>query len=159
MRLEPGANMRVGNVMTREIEGIDISASATEAAQKMKLLGVGVLPVFDNGRVAGVVTDRDLVVRVLADPGGARWTPIVRAMTEHTVTIGPDADMDSAIKLMSDKGVSRLMVEDSNGTLVGILSIADIEAEGLSDWATELHRTLGAKYRERHMRHVTRYAR
>ncbi|MFI5387776.1 MAG: CBS domain-containing protein, partial [Fimbriimonadales bacterium] len=101
--------------MTRGVEGIDISASANDAAQKMKRLNVGALPVFEHGRVAGIVTDRDLVTRILADPSGARWTPITKAMSDRTVSVGEESDLEDAIKLMASEGVSRLLVENEAG--------------------------------------------
>lgn len=150
--------MKVSEVMTREIEWVDATATAADAARIMRSLNVGILPVMDHGRVIGIVTDRDLAVRVLADPTGARWTPILRAMSERCIVIGENQDLEEAIQLMCREGVSRLIAQDKDGNPVGVLSVADVAVHAASDKVAELYRVLGAKYRERHVRRAAHFA-
>lgn len=151
--------MKVIDLMTRGIETIGGDASATEAAKRMKFLNVGILPVMDGDRVVGVVTDRDLTIRILADPAGARWTPVIEAATRRFVSIGDDAEVDQAIDLMCTEGISRVIVVDASGQPVGVLSAGDIAAQCSSDRVCELHRVLGIKYRERHARSLSHASR
>ncbi len=144
--------MKVSDVMTHGIETISGEASAADAAKRMKFLNVGILPVLDGDRIIGVVTDRDLTIRILADPAGARWTPVVEAATRRFVGISDDVDVDQAIDVMCAEGISRLIVVDSSGRPVGVLSAGDIAAQTSSERVAELHRILGMKYRERHAR-------
>jgi len=143
--------MKVGEVMSRGVETVDIGASVAEAAKVMKLFNVGIVPVMAGSRVVGVVTDRDLAIRVLADPAGARWTPVVRAMSDPYVSIGEDRELEDAIDMMSVEGVSRLVVLDLEGKPAGILSVSDIAIQSPSDRIFDLHRALGARYRDRHV--------
>ncbi|HTQ10554.1 MAG TPA: CBS domain-containing protein [Fimbriimonadaceae bacterium] len=141
--------MKVADVMTSGIETVDIGASASDAAKVMKLFHVGIVPVMVGERVAGVVTDRDLAVRILADAAGARWTPVVQAMSERYFSVPVDGELDEAIQLMSREGVSRLIVEGRNGRPVGVISVDDVSTKGSPEQALDLCRAIGTRRRDR----------
>ena len=101
-------------------------ASATDAARRMAEQSIGALPVCDTGgQLRGVVTDRDLVVDVLAKGKDPKRTRLGELVNEQAVTIGADDDVDDAVRAMQAHKVRRLLVVDDT-ELVGILSQADI---------------------------------
>ncbi len=115
----------VREVMTDDVRTVDFGATVTEAARLLADAGVGSLPVVEDGRPIGIVTDRDLVVRVLAkgeDPGTLE---VGRVATSPLVSIASDRDVDEAIFLMSSNRIRRLAVVD-DGRLTGLVSQADI---------------------------------
>ena len=112
-------------VMTKGAEFIESKTTVVEAAKKLKELDVGSLPICDGGKLKGMVTDRDIVVKVLAagkDPGECTVGELIQG---EAVTIGADDDIDLAIKTMGEHQVRRLPVIDGTD-LVGIVSQADI---------------------------------
>ena len=113
-------------IMTPDAVYCSEDATAAEAARKMAAKGVGALPICDgDGHLTGVVTDRDLAVRVVAE-GGDPDTPLseICGPTE-VVTIGADDSVEEAIRTMKDHAVRRLPVIDGR-SLVGMVSQADI---------------------------------
>ncbi|HYZ63332.1 MAG TPA: CBS domain-containing protein [Acetobacteraceae bacterium] len=100
------------------------------AAQAMDALNVGVLPVTEGGRLVGVVTDRDIVVRSTSagqDPKAAR---VAEAMTLEPMSMTPDASTLDALRLMEEHQLRRLPILDEDGRLVGIVSLGDLAAAG-----------------------------
>jgi CBS domain-containing protein len=122
--------MRVRDVMTANVEACSAQDTFQSAAGKMSSLGVGALPVMQNGQVVGMVTDRDLVVRGLShnETGGT----IQGVMSAHVVTISPQASVEEAAALMSQHQVRRLPVVE-NGNLVGMLALGDLAVQQQSD--------------------------
>src|SRR4051794_15247862 len=121
--------MRVSEVMTRGAECIGADASLQEAAAKMKSLDIGPLPVCDNDRLVGMVTDRDITVRATAEgesPTAIRvrdiMTPEVAYCFEHDL-------VEDAARVMKKKQVRRLVVLNSDKRLVGIVSLGDLAME------------------------------
>ncbi len=121
----------------RDIMSTDCTCAATgetlaDAARKMRDLDVGALPICgDDNRLAGMITDRDIVVKCVAD-GGDPGSVKVSALAEgKPVTIGADDSVEEALRTMTDHGVRRLPVIDGHD-LVGMLSQADI-ARNLPD--------------------------
>src|SRR5436189_1806076 len=114
--------MRVSEVMTRGVECTRPDATLQEAAAKMKALDVGPLPVCDNDRLVGMITDRDITVRSTAE-GLDPWTAQVReAMSADVVCCCEDDDVAEAARLMKEKQAEHLLVLDRNQRLVGIVS-------------------------------------
>ena len=115
----------------REIMTPDATcASATEtlvdAARKMRDLGVGALPICgDDDRLAGMITDRDIVVKCIADGGDPSSTKVAELAEGKPVTIGADDSVEEALRTMTEHGVRRLPVIDGH-QLVGMLSQADV---------------------------------
>jgi len=118
--------MNVSEIMTTDFEMIEATCSLTEAAEKMKSLNVGFLPVKEGTRLAGLVTDRDIVIRGLAeglDPGSTQVKDII---SSEVVYCYDDESVDDAARLMEDNQVRRLIIVNHGQTPVGILSIGDI---------------------------------
>jgi CBS domain-containing protein len=123
------AVMLVKEAMTRDVEVIHPDATLQEAAEKMRTLDIGPLPVCEGDRVVGMLTDRDIAIRAVAE-GYDPWTDKVRdAMTTEVVYCFDDQTVEQAAQLMKDKQIRRLIVLDGNRRLVGILSLGDIAVE------------------------------
>ncbi len=119
--------MRVSEVMTQGVECIGPDATLQEAAAKMKSLDVGSLPVCDNDRLVGIVTDRDITVRATAE--GDAPTDVRDVMTSEVIYCFEDDDVTKAAELMGEKQVRRLPVLDKSKRLVGIVSLGDLAVE------------------------------
>jgi CBS domain-containing protein len=120
--------MRVKEVMTAGVEVIHPDSTLEEAAAKMKARAIGPLPVCDNGRLVGMLTDRDITVRATAegeDPTAIRVRDI---MTPEVLSCFEDQLVSEAALLMQENQVRRLVVLDRNRRLVGIVSLGDLAA-------------------------------
>ena len=121
--------MKIAEVMTRDVEIISPHSTLQEAAALMKKLDVGPLPVCQDDRLVGVVTDRDITVRATAegqDPWGTRVRDI---MSTKVVSCFDDQEVEEAAALMRKNQVRRLLVLDRNKRLVGIVSLGDLAVE------------------------------
>jgi CBS domain-containing protein len=120
---------RVRDAMTPGPETIQANRPAAEAAKLMKAADAGMIPVMNNGNLLGTVTDRDIVVRLVAEGKDPQSTPVGEIASTDVVTIEPDRALDEALELMAKHRVRRLpVVED--GRLVGVLAQADVAREG-----------------------------
>jgi CBS domain-containing protein len=119
---------RVGDVMMPEVRSVTRDTSVQHAARLMREADVGSLPVVDGERVVGVVTDRDIAVRVVGDGKGPD-TPVGDVATQEVVSVGPEQDLDEALRLMAQHQVRRLPVVEQDGRLVGIFAQADAAME------------------------------
>ena len=118
--------MKVREIMSSPVEMIAPDAMITEAADKMKSYDIGVLPVEKDGDIVGIITDRDIVVRAIADKLDPRKTPVSKAMTFDAMCCSEDTDMEEAARIMEVKKIHRLLILDDNDEVSGILSIGDI---------------------------------
>jgi CBS domain-containing protein len=116
---------RVREIMTPNPIALDAEASAVEAANMMKKHNVGDVLVSRAGELYGLVTDRDLVVRCLAEEGDARTSRLGELCSGPLATISPDAPIADAMEVMKQHAVRRLPVVE-NGDAVGIVSLGDI---------------------------------
>ena len=115
----------VRDVMTPTPTAIAGDETVVEAARRLVSENVGSLPVIDGDKVVGMVTDRDLVINVLAKDLDPHLVRISEVCSEHPITVAPDEELDTALQRMAKEQVRRLpVVED--GRLVGILAQADI---------------------------------
>ncbi|MFW5779902.1 MAG: CBS domain-containing protein [Bacillota bacterium] len=114
----------ISEFMTRDIVTIDSKESLFEAAKLMKEHDIGFLPVLEEGKLAGVVTDRDLVVKGLSQKLSFK-AAVKEVMTTKCITIKSDMPVDEAIKVMADHKIRRLCVVE-NGQLAGVCAIGDI---------------------------------
>jgi CBS domain-containing protein len=103
--------------------------TAQESAQLMKTEDVGSLPIVEDGRLVGVITDRDLAVRAVAEGRGAE-TPVAEIASKDLVTIDPQQSLEEAARLMAEHQVRRLPVVEEDGRLVGVLAQADVAQAG-----------------------------
>jgi CBS domain-containing protein len=123
----------VRDVMTKNPRTVAENDNVREAANIMASEDVGVVPVADGNRVIGLITDRDIVVRVVAagkDCGTAR---VADAMTRSVRTVREDAPIDQVLQLMSSAQIRRVPVVAANDDLVGIVSIGDLATETNKD--------------------------
>lgn len=122
------SRMRCSEIMTRDVQTASRETSLRDAAVMMRDGDMGSIPVVDGGKLVGIVTDRDMVVRVLAEGKGAD-TAVSDAMTSDLVTVKPDDYVFEAIRLMGEWQVRRIPVVGDNGELAGIIAIADVALE------------------------------
>ncbi|GIG30755.1 CBS domain-containing protein [Cellulomonas marina] len=115
----------VADVVTPDPVTVDATTTVREAAVLMRDEGIGDVLVTDRGQLVGIVTDRDLVVRVLA-AGGASGDPVGQVCSGSLVTLAPGDDVAQAARVMAEHGVRRLPVVDEGG-IVGIVSSTDLE--------------------------------
>ena len=118
--------LRIKDVMTPQAEVVSPDATTEDAASLMRTLNIGVLPVCDEDGLVGILTDRDLVVRVLATTRDPKAMLVGEAMTPSVVYCFEDDDVEQAATVMSGQQIRRLPVLDKNRKLVGIVSMGDI---------------------------------
>lgn len=132
--------MKIQDIMTRDPSTVTPQTTAREAARIMKDEDVGVVPVVEgegSRRLLGVVTDRDLAIRVVAE-GRDNETPVAEVMTaSRLATCGPDEDVGGVMDTMAAEQVRRIPIVDERGSLVGIVSQADIVRKAQDDGKAE----------------------
>ena len=124
--------MQLKQIMTREVQGIDGRESTQHAAELMAHRGVGALPVFGDGRPIGIVTDRDITIRAVAAGAHTGKTPVASIMTGDPVIVSEETDTNDAAAMMEQRHIRRLLVQDSEGRITGVVSLDDL-ASRLSD--------------------------
>jgi CBS domain-containing protein len=117
------------DVMTPGVEVIHPNATVAEAAEKMKMLNVGVIPVCDGGRLVGMLTDRDIVVRIIADQRDPKRTTVTEAMTPGVTYCFEDEDVQKAARVMVEQQIRRLLILNRDKRLVGIVSLGDLAVQ------------------------------
>jgi CBS domain-containing protein len=122
----PWKGRLVEDVMVRNVQTIDASMNLTQAAQRMRDANVGVLPVVDGGRLKGIVTDRDLVIRGMAtgvDPSSMRVSDVA---THSLIAARPDWPLQRAMDTMSSHQIGRLPVIDEHDRVVGMVTLSSL---------------------------------
>jgi CBS domain-containing protein len=120
------ADMKVRDVMTQEVVYLPADTTLDEAARAMRERDIGDVVVTEGPTLAGVVTDRDIVVRAVADRQDPTATQLGTIATRDLVMIEQDASTDEAANVMRDRAVRRLLVCDADRQLVGIISLGDL---------------------------------
>lgn len=115
--------------MTRGTHSVSPDTPVIEAAGLMRLHDIGVVPVLDQGRVVGMLTDRDIVLQVVADADDPRTTLVRDVMSTGSITISENENVEEAVALMRKYQVRRLPVLDAGSRLVGIISLGDIAVD------------------------------
>jgi CBS domain-containing protein len=124
----------IREVMTADPQTVSSDATLEEAARQMQSDDIGAVLVTDNGDVAGILTDRDIVVRAVAEGRDPSSTKVGDVATRDVQTLTPDSSIDDAIKLVREQNVRRIpVVED--GRPAGIVSIGDLAIERDTDSA------------------------
>jgi CBS domain-containing protein len=118
--------MLVKDAMTAYTAWLDISRTVREAAQLMQRLDVGCMPVTDADRVVGLITDRDIACRVVAEGRNPQTERVRAVMSEKVVCCTADQSLNEAAELMKANGVRRLPVLGKEGRIVGLLSVDDV---------------------------------
>ena len=118
--------MKINEIITPAPEVIRPDAVLVDAAQKMKSLDVGMLPVCDGERLVGMITDRDITVRGVALGDDPRTTPVQKVMSPEVFFCFEDADVNDVARQMEEKQIRRLPVLNRAKRLVGIVSLGDL---------------------------------
>ncbi|HML75777.1 MAG TPA: CBS domain-containing protein [Anaerohalosphaeraceae bacterium] len=118
--------MKVRDIMSSPVETIDVGESVVAAARKMKSHDIGVLPVMKNNRVIGMITDRDIVLRIVAEKEDPAQVSVGTVMTLNTVCCSEETDIEEAARLLEIKQIHRLLVLDKTKAVCGILSVGDL---------------------------------
>ncbi len=118
--------MHIGEIMSRDVEFIEPDATAQQAAELMGEIDVGALPVGSPERLLGIITDRDILYRIVA-AGLNPATTILRNIVSHPVIMcHEDTTLRTAMDIMAANHLRRLPVQDANDTVVGWVTIADL---------------------------------
>lgn len=125
--------MLVRDLMSHRFESIDYKAAVRNAAKQMRDLDIGMLPVNENGEIVGTVTDRDITVRVTANGSDPNTTLVADIMSNEVYACTDDDTLEEAARLMEMHQLHRLMVTNTSGKFVGILSLADIARSSVSE--------------------------
>jgi CBS domain-containing protein len=122
---------RIRDIMTDEVECCTLLDNVYEVASKMKELNVGAIPIVDQKKLVGMITDRDIVIRGIAErhPPSSKVEDI---MSNNLITISPDASSREAVKLMAENQIRRLPVVEGD-ELIGIVSLGDFAIRELTD--------------------------
>src|SRR5437016_5625489 len=118
--------MKVREIMTINVECVAPEASLKEIAQEMKSMDVGFIPHCENDRLVGTVTDRDIVIRAIAEGNEVNTCKAREIMSREVIYAFEDDDVKSVAEKMRDKDVRRILILDKAKRLVGVVSIGDI---------------------------------
>lgn len=118
--------MQVGSLIRRAVESVAPGASCLEAARRMRDMGVGSLVVAEKKRPLGVLTDRDLVIRVIARGLDPEKVTVGEVMSERPIFVSQTRDVNTVLEVMRDEGVRRVPVVDENHELVGVVALDDL---------------------------------
>lgn len=122
---------KIREIMTSDVETCTLLDNVFEVAVKMKELNVGAIPIVDEGRLVGMITDRDIVIRGIAEkhPPSSK---VEAVMSDHLVTASPEMSTQEATKLMAQHKIRRLPVVDGE-KLIGIVALGDFAVNELTD--------------------------
>jgi CBS domain-containing protein len=129
---------KIRDVMTSDPRTIEPSTTVQDAARMMRDEDVGPMPIVENGSITGILTDRDIVLRVVAEGKDPSSTTAGDVASRDLVTIDPDQTLDEALRLMAKHQVRRLPVCEEDGRLVGIVAQADVALEAHDQATGEL---------------------
>lgn len=118
--------MQLREIMTSDYHVIPHNATVQEAAKMMRDYDIGMLPVTENGKMIGAITDRDIAVRAVADGGDTGKIPVSKAMTSKLVYAFEDTDVSEAARLMEECRIRRLVVANQEEQPVGVVSLGDL---------------------------------
>lgn len=118
--------MKVSDVMTRNPACARSDDSVKKAAEIMKEINVGAVPVLEGDTAVGILTDRDITVRLIAEGRDPQQTRIGDIMSSNPVACDENTDVQDALQLMSDKQLRRVLVKDSQDKVTGVVSLGDL---------------------------------
>lgn len=125
-------DMKVKDIMTKNVASLNPEDTVEHAAQLMKEYNIGSLPICNEEKVIGIITDRDIATRSSAEGENVQKQTVRDIMTSNPVTIKSDMDIKDAARIMSERQIRRLPVVESN-SLVGMLSLGDVSVESASN--------------------------
>ena len=120
----------IREAMTSNPCSIDADKSVAYAAKMMRDEDVGIAPIVEGDRLVGVLTDRDIAVRVVAEGLDPERVKVFEVASRDVVTLDPQQDLDEALRLMARHQVRRLPVVEEDGRLVGVVAQADVAEQG-----------------------------
>ncbi|MFF3619374.1 CBS domain-containing protein [Streptomyces sp. NPDC002467] len=126
---------QVHEVMTERPVTVEKVTSLAEAARVMRDAGIGDVLVVDEGRLRGILTDRDLVIRAMAENRDPAETTVQAVCSTEPITVDPEAGVDQAADLMRRHKLRRLPVQNDDGELVGVVTLGDLAVERDPGWA------------------------
>lgn len=138
--------MKVKEAMHREAQWRDPSTPIAELAELMRNEDIGAIPIGENDRLVGMVTDRDIAIRVVAEEGDISATTAGDVMTEDIIYCSEDENLEDAIHLMENKQIRRLPVINHEKRLVGMLSIGDVSDAAAQSLSGELIKAVSAHH-------------
>ncbi|NIP42289.1 MAG: CBS domain-containing protein [candidate division Zixibacteria bacterium] len=118
--------MKTKEIMREDIKLIHPERTLTEAAKKMQQFDIGALPVVDEDKVVGMITDRDILVRAVAEGANPDQTKTGDVMTKEVVTVYDDQDVEEAKKLMKENQIRRLVILNRDNQVSGVISLGDL---------------------------------
>lgn len=121
--------MWISEIMTGDVECVTPHDTLQDAALKMKELGVGPLPVCEHESVVGMITDRDITIRAVAEGLDPKTTKVHDVMSAELICCYEDQDMEVAARLMQSQQIRRVLVLNRDKRLVGIVSLGDLAVE------------------------------
>ena len=133
--------LKVRDVMTSEVIPVLPSTPVIEVAYQMKVSGTGVIPVCDNGKFRGVITERDIVIGIVATGTDPVTEPARSIINNHQPIISPGDDIMQAAKVMVNNGV-RVLPVAQNGKLLGLFTLDDLAGESLALAAMVFSKTI-----------------
>jgi CBS domain-containing protein len=129
---------QIRELMTVRPRTVKTGDSIVEAAKLMRGEDSGIAPIVDGDRLVGVLTDRDIAIRVVAEGRDPQSTKVEEIASKNLITIDPEQGLDEALRLMAQHQVRRLPVVEEDGKLVGIVSQADVARHAGADRTGEL---------------------
>jgi CBS domain-containing protein len=118
--------MKVREIMSTHVQRISSSAMVSEAAEKMRIFDIGALPVLEENKIVGMLTDRDIVIRAIATGLDPKMTVIKDVFTPNVFCCSQEDDIETAARIMEDNQVRRLVVLGDDNSVVGMLSLGDL---------------------------------
>jgi CBS domain-containing protein len=119
---------KIREIMTTSLVCLDASETVSDAAKAMKEHGIGDVLVMSSDELCGVLTDRDLTVRVLAEDRDPKSTRLDDVCSHEVATLSPDDDVDRAVQLVRERAVRRIPIVEK-GRPIGVVSIGDLAVE------------------------------
>jgi signal-transduction protein with cAMP-binding, CBS, and nucleotidyltransferase domain len=119
---------KVRDIMTKDPVTLPRSASISDAARRMRDDDIGDVIVMDDSDMCGLVTDRDIVVRAVAEGADPQFTKIDEICTHEVITVGPDDSVEDTVRVMRERAIRRVPVVEG-GKPIGIVSIGDLAIE------------------------------
>lgn len=123
-------SQKLQDIMTQKVATVTPQQSVQEAAQLMSQYNVGAIPVVENGKCVGIVTDRDITLRAVSQGQAPGNTKVQAVMTDGIVTGTPQMDVHEAANLMAQRQIRRLPVVE-NGQLAGIVALGDLATQNI----------------------------
>ena len=138
--------MKVKDVMHRGVTWVEPGTSIREIAQMMRDADIGSVPVGENDRLVGIVTDRDIICRGIADSADCNGLTARDVMSKPIIYCRADDELEYALRIMEKNKIRRLPVIDENKRLAGILALGDISEIGGQEMAGEVMRSVSAHH-------------